>query len=178
MLENERVRLQKEKPIENPIEKPHAAGYEMYGEKKDIVDKGYEEFKNKCISKLKSEGVNVDKVSFARTPTFTYDMETRDINPEYRVMLPMMSDGRFDISREAKEIDADKKGQIRIVSVDTHEGYDYKTWVYKINNSDRGVVFYIDSDAKSVDIMTKKEVKVVFGVDTDRVRIKFLDEVA
>jgi hypothetical protein len=106
----------------------------------------------KEISKLIKLGFNLDKIRITNVPGFTYNHVKDIINPKLDVSLPMMSDGRFDNTKE--EILHYDRSDIESVNVKSYSikgGID--DLINRINNSKLGGVFYIDT----IDLNNKQE---------------------
>lgn len=149
-----------------PQPKPHFVGFEEVSTK----PKSNPEFellvsRNKKI--LLDRGILPNKFRFSGVPYFTYDFVKDEINPELKMMVPMMSDGLFDPSRREIIIGPDERNNRAWMGVFTYQDPDWNDLVNKINSSKRGYVFFL----------IKTDENYHYEVDTNRVRFVDLDTV-
>lgn len=116
------------------------------------------------IKILLKNNIDNKKVRFVFNPVFNYDIDNDEINPKLNILLPMLSDGRFDNTKS--EINLENRN-IKKISVDSYE-QNIK------DNSNKGFVFFIAND-KSYNPITKKESDYKFMCDTDIIRYVNLD---
>ena len=147
IFEPSRTVLEKEKPVPN--------GYHYYDNTQNVkpVDNSSK------YGFLKCQGINVDNIFFIDAPTFTYDLVKKEINPRFRVNLPIMSDGKFDHSR--KEIRLDDTSNVIQYSVKTIAIKDMEDLKTLLHSSNEKIVIYQESE---------------FRLNQETIRIYFVDE--
>ena len=136
------------------IKKPVSAGYELFGSNEVPT----EHTNVVLMDELLSLGL-VSSVTLLPTtcPTFLIDKVTKQLVNSGRVLLPMMSDGKFDPTRSEKIIDStDNKIRVSLKS------FEYKTKedLISLLNSTTDNIFIMDFELK----------------DSGVVRVYFVDE--
>lgn len=129
---------------------------------------GFEKLVKKNRNLLSDHGVNINKVRFIFTPSFTYDTDKNKINPTFVAMLPSKSNAPIIEIGKPENVVSDT-----VVNYKVDDNYDFIKELVK--NSKRGIVIYIIEHQDAVkDDGTLFNYE--FGVDSEVLRLRDLDE--
>jgi len=146
-------------------EPPVSDGYILYNDSFKDDDIDFINLKKRNTEILLDKGINIEKVRFVQVPVNTYNITKNLINVPIKKMIPIMSDGRFDRSREPINLENEYINDLKsVISLSVHKTKldDIKD---AINNSKYGFVFQLIN-----------EETIHYELDTELIRFINLDE--
>ena len=142
----------------------------------DDVSDDFRELIKKNRNLLSDNGLNLNKIRFVFSPTFTYDIDRDTINPRYRIYLPLRNDDSGLFDKDAPVLELGKPANLVTATVNNYKFEDNFAFIKELTRkSKRGIAIYIIEHQDAVDCFGNK-FSYEHGVDSEMVRLRDLDE--